>query len=401
MKRWILALMFLPAGLWSQDDTSMETEEAPAVGVGGVVDLAYTAGHRPGLNSNTLGDQNFNKIRAITNFQFQQGDRLRADIEVLYDDQAADKIRLQGAFVTFFNLPDERLNLMVGKIPNLFGNFAKREFSDVNPLIGQPLMRQHRTALDWVRLWDNREQIILKQRRQQFQGQLPIDVYPGATPVVYDARWDFGAEFFGNFGDFEYQVGATDGSISNPEAGSSNDGKQFLGRLAYTFGPGFKLGASGAINGYLSRPKTLEDRQVVLESGKEVGEYQQRAAGVDVEASYRYLIVFSEFVYSEWDAAVKEGKLSLWSAYVDAKYKLHPRVYVAARYDVMKFGRIENPDTGQKETWDYDVQRIETGVGYRITRGATVKLVGQFTKFDKSSGVKLRRLAACQLSVPF
>lgn len=396
-----IAMVFFLAGIAAaQEEEAMGGAEAASVGVGGVVDVAYSVGNSPGLNANTLGDNNFNPIRALTNVQFQQGDRLRADVEVLFDDRAEDRVRLQGAFVTFFNLPDERFNIMAGKIPNLFGNFARREFSDVNPLIGQPLMRQYRTSLDWVRLWDNRGQLILKKRRQEFGGQLPRNVLRGATPVVYDARWDVGVEIFGTLSSFDYQLAVTDGSISNPDAGAENDGKQFLGRLGWTAGPGFKIGFSSALNSYLSRPTTLEDQQVVLESGKDVGDYKQTAFGADIEASYRYLIVFGEVVYSEWDAAVDKGRLSLISYYADAKYKIHPRMYLAVRYDAMIFSKIENPQ-GIKETWDYNVQRVEGGIGFRVTRGATLKFVGQATKFDKSSGIKMRKLGACQLSVPF
>ncbi|MBX7151290.1 hypothetical protein K1X84_06585 [bacterium] len=404
MKRtkFLLAILMLTIpSAFAQEEEDMGSGQDNSVGIGGVVDLSYSEGDKPGINNNTLGDNNFNKVRALTNFQFQHRDKLRADIEVLYDDASQDKIRLQGAFVTIFNLPNEKINLMIGKIPNLFGNFSKREFSDVNPLIGQPLMRQYRTTLDWERTWDNREQLILKKRRSEFKGQLPLNVLRGATPTVYDARWDFGIELFGNASIFDYQLGVTDGSISNPEAGPENDGKQFLGRLGINPVTGLNIGFSAAMNPYLSKPKTLEDKQRLLEAGKGAGEYKQRAFGADLEASYKYFVVFGEFVYSKWDAEVTEGELTNRSFYIDAKYKMHPRFYIAGRYDRMDFSKIENPATGRKETWDYNVQRVEGGFGFRITTDATVKVVGQLTKFEKGSGIKMIQLTAVQLSVPF
>ena len=125
------------------------------------------------------------------------------------------------------------------------------------------------------------------------------------------------------------------------------------------------------------------------------------AYGMDLEASYRYLIVFSEFVKSTWDASVDEGELSNWSWYVDAKYKLHPKLYAAGRYDMMNFSKIKNPATAAKESWDYDVKRYEAGLGFRITADATLKLVEQWTVFDKKSSIKNVRFTAAQLSVPF
>ncbi len=410
MKNPLIILVFAIAGwllpvsvVFSQEEevpTELAGEEPEmvenAVGVGGIVDVVHAEGSKPFLNNNTLGDNDFNNIRTLLNVQFTHGEKLRADVEVLFDDASEDRIRLQGAFVTLFDLPDEKLNLMVGKIPNLFGNFAKREFSNVNPLIGQPLMRQYRTSLDWNNLWNNREQLILKRRRQDFGGDLPIEVLRGAAPTVYDARWDFGVEMFGSLAFFEYQLAVTEGSISNPTAGA-NDGKQFLGRVGINPAAGLRFGFSGAINPYLSRA----DDQRLLEAGKGKGEFRQRAYGADVEASYRYLIVFSEFVRSEWDATVEEDQLDNWSWYVDAKYKVHPRFYVAGRYDMMMFGKIRNPDTGAKETWDYNVRRYEAGVGFRVTAEATLKFVAQWMDLDDDSGIKTKRTMAVQLSVPF
>lgn len=397
----VLSLVMIH-GLRAQEESlpdefgDMKEASENSVGVGGIVDAVTTFGDGTALNANTLDDNNFNNIRTLLNFQFQHRDKLRADVEVLFDDASKEKIRLQGAFITIFNVPNEMANFMVGKIPNLFGNFAKREFSDVNPLIGQPLMRQYRTSLDWNNLWNNQEQLILKRKRLQHKGNLPIRVLSGATPTVYDARWDFGIELFGNISMVEYQVAVTEGSVSNPEA-DKNKGKQFLGRIGLNPYAGLKFGVSYANNPYLS----WADEQRLLENGKGKGEYRQKAYGADVEASYRYLIVFSEFVRSTWDATVDEGSLSNWSWYIDAKYKIHPKFYIAGRYDMMNFSEIMNPATGKKEGWDYNVKRYEAGMGFRITTDASIKLVEQWTVFEKSSGLKTVMLTAAQLSVPF
>lgn len=385
--------------LYAQEDPGEDILGATStsgVGVGGIVDIVHTEGSASGLNSNTLNDNNFNNIRALLNFQFSQGDKLRADVEVLFDDGSDDKVRLQGAFVTLFDMPNEHVNFMLGKLPNPFGNFARREFSDVNPLIGQPLMRQYRTSLDWNNLWSNREQLILKQRRREFNGNLPNTVLAGAAPMVYDARWDFGVELFGTLAFLDYQFAVTEASLSNPEA-NQNKGKQFIGRLGFNPAPGFRFGFSGARSPYLSKA----DPQRLLEAGKGKGEYYQTIYGADLEASYRYLIVFSEFAVGRWDADVEENHLDNWSWYVDFKYKVHPRVYIAGRYDRMEFSTIRNPTTGRKEGWDYNVQRIETGLGYRITRDATLKVVEQWTLFENKSGLATVRFTGIQLSVPF
>lgn len=391
--------LFWVAAIQAQEDSTVpntENEtEGTSVGFGGFVDVAHTVGRKSG-NANTLGDNNFNNMRTLLMFNAQHGSKIRADVEVLFDDGSRDRIRLQGAFVTIFDVPNEAVNFMIGKIPNPFGNFAKREFSDVNPLIGQPLMRQYRTALDWNNLWDNAEQITRKNERKKHDGNIPISRFEAATPTVYDARWDFGVQMFGSIGWFEYQVAVTEGSISNPEA-DLNKGKQFVGRIGFNPVPGIRIGFSGAYNPYLAKA----DDQRLLEDGKGLGEYHQTAYGADWEFSYRYFMMTGEFVRSTWDATVIESELSNWSAYSDIKYKLHPRWYIAGRYDIMRFSKIkESKLSSEKTPWDYNVQRYEAGIGFRVTTDVTLKLVEQWTRFDHSE-IPMSRLTAVQLSVPF
>lgn len=397
---WIvIAVCLLATPIHAQEETVAPNTEAgtegTSVGFGGFVDVAHAVGRKAG-NANTLGDNNFNNMRTLLMFNAQQGSKIRADVEVLFDDRSKDRIRLQGAFVTIFDVPNEAVNFMIGKIPNPFGNFAKREFSDINPLIGQPLMRQYRTALDWNNLWNNAEQIARKSERKKYDGNIPISRFEAATPTVYDARWDFGVQMFGTIGWFEYQAAVTEGSISNPEA-DLNKGKQFVGRIGFNPVPGIRIGFSGAYNPYLSKA----DDQRLLEEGKGLGEYHQTAYGADWELSYRYFMMSGEFVRSTWDATVIEGELSNWSVYSDIKYKLHPRWYIAGRYDIMRFSEIRESKLSSKKTpWDYNVQRYEAGIGFRVTTDVTLKLVEQWTRFDQSE-IPMSRLTAVQLSVPF
>ncbi len=400
MKRFFYFLLLSSFALAQEETNAEVTGTEPGgdnrVGIGGILDIAHAEGNRKSTsNANTLGDNNFNNTRALLRFNFEHQDKLRADIEVQFDDGSEDKVRLLGAFVTIFDVPNSYVNFMVGKIPTPFGNFAKREASDVNPLIGQPLLRQYRTSLDWNNLWDNREQLILKQKRRTHHGTIPANGLRGATPTIYDARWDFGVEVFGNASIVDYQFAVTEGSVSNPEA-DQNKGKQFLGRIGINPIPGLKIGVSGAMNPYLS----TADPQRLLEAGKGKGEFKQVAYGVDLEASYRYLIVFGEFVKSKWDATTKEKELSNWSFYVDGKYKILPRLYISGRYDRMNFSKILNPDTRKKEGWDYNVQRYEAGLGFRVTTDATLKLVEQWTQFEDFA-IPSIKLTAVQLSVPF
>jgi len=396
-------LILSGSALFAQDDPFGEAFEEQMTeppqntfGIGGVLDLVHTEGDDPDINKMTHGFGNFNNARALLDFNFNNRGKIDGHIEVLLDEGSEDLVRLHGAFITIFNIPDERINLMVGKIPHVFGNFNKRENSDANPLIGYPLMRHYSTAVDWNNLWLNRGQIILRNRRSEFNGNLPRSVLSGASPVVYPSCWDIGANLFGSISFLDYQFAVTEGALSNPEA-RRNDGKQFVTRLGFNVSPAFKFGFSGARAPYLA---SAEDQRL-LEQGKGLGEYFQETVGADVEIALNRLLLFGEFAYSRWDASIEEDQLSVMTWYTDIEFKLNPRWFVAGRFDQMLFDDILNPITSKKESWDWDLNRIEAGIGYRITSEATLKAVLQITKWENASRIDDLRFGAIQFSVPF
>ena len=66
---------------------------------------------------------------------------------------------------------------------------------------------------------------------------------------------------------------------------------------------------------------------------------------------------------------------------MEAKYKLHPKWYVAGRFDLAEPGKIKD-SPGVEEKWDNPLKRYEIGVGYKPSRTITVKLVLQINRFD-------------------
>jgi predicted porin len=82
----------------------------------------------------------------------------------------------------------------------------------------------------------------------------------------------------------------------------------------------------------------------------------------------------------------------------EARYKLRPGLYAAARIGRLVFGSVEGSSgtTG----WDADVTRLETGLGYSFTRNVLVKTVYQYNRRDSERSSSLH-LGAAQLVVRF
>ena len=82
------------------------------------------------------------------------------------------------------------------------------------------------------------------------------------------------------------------------------------------------------------------------------------------------------------------------SMLVEARYKVAPGLYVAARGDRMDFSQISGA-TGPA-SWESRIWRIETGLGYSLTRNVQVK--GSWQHNDREGGrVRRDSLVAAQV----
>jgi hypothetical protein len=142
------------------------------------------------------------------------------------------------------------------------------------------------------------------------------------------------------------------------------------GRLSWRPVASLSIGASAARGIFLSD----EVRRARTDAPSGSGD--QRAFGIDAEASWGRWLVRGEFVAAAWrlpalDAPQITDPLKVRSGYLEAKIRLGPRLYVAARADRMAFSSIAAP--GGMDQWEADVSRLECGVGYTVRRGLLVK----------------------------
>ncbi|MFH0883566.1 MAG: hypothetical protein V2A56_11315 [bacterium] len=59
---------------------------------------------------------------------------------------------------------------------------------------------------------------------------------------------------------------------------------------------------------------------------------------------------------------------------LEARYKINAKSYLAGRYDHLQYSKIMNPDTGEKETWGWDANRLEAALGYSVIREGFIRL---------------------------
>jgi hypothetical protein len=208
---------------------------------------------------------------------------------------------------------------------------------------------------------------------------------PG-LPMVNTSRWDTGVQAHGVNGKFEWTGSITAGSLSDPRFRDNNGGRQLAGRVVARPTPAFAFGASASRGAWLNR---AVDASI---AGRESGDQsRQLAFGGDAEFSSGRILVRGEAIRSTWSmppiATLRLTEpLVATSMLVEARYKIAPGLYVAGRGDRIDFGWIggsQGPGTWESRTW-----RVETGLGYSITRNTQVKAAWQLN--DRNGG-RVRR----------
>ena len=133
---------------------------------------------------------------------------------------------------------------------------------------------------------------------------------------------------------------------------------------------GVIVGVSGSFGPYL--PSGLESQ---LPSGKSVSDYDQVVAMADLSAEYDHLEIHAEGLRNEWQTPTVGG-LVVRGGYLEAKYTFQNGIYAALRLESLNFSDLAD-SRGIIQPWDQDRRRQEFGVGYRVSREATLKAIYQ------------------------
>ena len=263
-----------------------------------------------------------------------------------------------------------------GRIPPIFGAFARRTYPSDNPLIGYPLAYQYMTSLRPDALPASADE-LLRKRGLGWDDTFSIGstTREHGVPLVTAFRWDTGIDVFGGSdkeGRLSGGVAVTSGTLSNPRVSDDNNGRQWAGRVQLRPIPGLVIGSSLSWGAWVTNAASE-----AAVGHPNSSQFTQAAWGTDAEYSRGPYLIREETIVSDWrlpivNKPVLDLPLRAYSTSIEGRYKIMPGLYAAARFDHLTFSEV----TGTTATlpWDAPVTRVEIGPGISLQRNLLLKL---------------------------
>lgn len=364
--------------------------------VSGDVSLTSSCAHAPGgaactedtgfFNYSDYDDSTLRMVRAGLSASVRLGRKLTAlgDLRL----QNAQLPRPYGVYLRF--RPFDRLDFDIqgGRIPPTFGSFARRAYSTDNPLIGYPLAYQYLTSLRYDALPQTVDDLF-RMRGRGWLSSFPIgDQTPEAgMPLANAFRWDTGIQAHGSAGMVEAAASVTAGSLAHPLFHENNSGKQVAARVSVKPVVGLVAGVSASRAPYVTTGSAAAARAVA-------SDFVQTAFGADLEYSRAHYLLRFEALSAAYDLATITPRLQALATMVEGRYKLTPRIHVAARVDHLGFNTVASPT--RTDAWEAPVTRWEVGGGYALQRNTNLRLSVQH---NSREGGRVRRMTAVSVQL--
>ncbi|HXB53767.1 MAG TPA: hypothetical protein VN461_03225 [Vicinamibacteria bacterium] len=341
------------------------------VTLGGEVNLTFAPEDDGYFNYDGYRNNTLRRARLGVAAGLRAGDHLALVTQVLSDNLGTP--RIYALYLRAHPWKERSFDIQVGRIPPVFGAFPREGYGPDRPLVGYPLAYQYLTSLRPDAAPASADG-LLAMRGRGWLTQYPIGSPAPANglPLVDADRWDTGFQVRVGSEPLEASAAVTQGTLSDPRFSDNNDGKQLSGRLAWRPLIGLVVGVSGARGPYLSK--------VVQQAAGGASGSSQTAWGLDLEYSRDYWLFRVEAVGSAWDVPVLRppllhGPVRALGLDGEARYKIAPGLYVAARLDHLGFSTVEG--SAGPRSWDAPVWRVEGGLGYSVRRDLLFKLVYQ------------------------
>jgi hypothetical protein len=302
--------------------------------------------------------------------------RIRERLAVLGEvrTENGDRLRPYALFVRLRPVATRPVDVQVGRIPPVFGSFARRNYGASNPLIGYPLAYQYLTSLRADALPASADD-LLRMRGRGWLTRYPLGnpkPAPG-LPLATAFRWDTGVQARAAGRRIELAGALSRGSLSNPLVRDDNGGKQIAGRLAARPAFGLVVGVSVSRGAYLSRRAT---DSLPAELARRTA---QTAVGLDVEYARGHWLLRGEVLTSAWQVPTPQAPrlaaaVRARAAMAEGRYTVRPGWYVAARADRLAFSRVSGSlFEGRPVPWDAPVGRLEVASGWYLQRNLVLK----------------------------
>ncbi len=325
-----------------------------------------------------LGDHFYSLVQARFDRGFDPGSRRHGDS------------RLDEYFLRYRPFKDGRLNFQIGKMATVFGGWVPRHLAWDNPFINAPLAYEHVTVIT-----DHG----VPGAPAGFLGRQGVrDNKPRWLPMIWGPAYTSGASMFGSLEGFDYAFEFKNASISSrPYAWDpfrvNWENPTVSGRLGYRPNAMWNVGSSFSYGTYL-----LPESQPTLPAGSDPGDHNQLTIGADISFAWHAWQVWAEAIAARFEVP-NVGNADTLSYFIEAKYKITPRLYAAGRWNHQIFDEVPNGAGGFAD-WDRDAVRIEGAIGYRWTRHIQTKLQYGYSRLEGALQ-QGEQLFAAQLNVKF
>lgn len=372
----------------------------PRVAVG--ADVTLTIGpHDPHFFNYTDYEQNALRLMAATfGLSYRVAPRFETVGEVRLEN--LDRVLVSALYARVRPWASRPVTIVGGRVPPVFGAFSRARYGSANPLVSQPLAYQYLSTIRPDALPRSAD-ALLAVRGRGWRVNYPAAIPPGAparpgVPIVSTSRWDTGVVVYATTSRAEVAVGLTVGSLSDPRVRENNDGRQLAARVQWRPTAAWHVGVSAA------RGEFVDRRAAHAVEPARGG--RQAALGVDGGFALDRFTIRGEVIHSTWALPVAgppalDSPPGALAATVEVRYRLHPRLDVAARVDGLVFSDVTGTWLGGVPvSWDADVARVEAGGSIRLARRSRLKLVYQH---DWRFGTRRtsRGFPAAQLAVWF
>ena len=337
--------------------------------ISGALDLeSYFVDQRPpGL---LFGNKSFFNPRLSLFLDLQLGPHFYIGVQSRFDRGFDPKSKPDGDmradeyFLRYTPFDDSRLNLEFGKFAMVFGNWVNRHDSWNNPFITAPLPYENVTAVSDGVAPASPAAFLARKNLADKKGLW--------LPVIWGPAYTSGGAVFGSARRVDYALEIKNASISSrPTVWDATqlgwDNPTVTGRLGFRPDESWSLGVSASGGAYL-----LPSAAGTLPAGKSPGDYRQYTLGQDASFAWHHWQFWEEIIANRFEVP-NVGNADTLAYYLEAKYKITPRLFAAERWNQQFFGDVPN-GAGGHAAWDNDAWRADTALGWRFNRHLQAKI---------------------------
>lgn len=265
------------------------------------------------------------------------------------------------------------LSLQLGKFATVVGSWPQRHSSWDNPFINAPLPYEELTGI-----WDSEPApnaavlLFWAHVRSGSNSALQFDDKYLRLPIVWGPSYATGFAVSGRVGHLEYAAEVKNAGLSSrPSVWNDQEGvwaqPAINARLGYRPNPMWNFGFSAGDSPYLRR-----EAVALIPTGLGRGDFRERVLGQDASFAWHHVQIWAEAFEASY-ANPRVGDARVLGYYIETKYKLTPRWYVAARWNEQRYGRVMDLN-GTRVKWGRDTTRADLATGFRFTAHTQLKL---------------------------